>query len=232
MVRPLRGAMVVALLAPVMAGAQIVASERALVAQVVDGTRLTVDYSRPRARGRTNIYGGMEKWGRAWTPGADDATTLEFNRRTFEHTEVLTRDFPAVATTGTTLRMRWGGLGIEVPITVTPMYPVAISAEQSAPYVGTYDFAWTGDPTERFTVVARAGQLFGEWAATESGSQQVVQLVPNGTDQFIYGVVRSDELWAVNPNLVIRFFGSEGKVRSLEFRSGDRVMAEATRRDG
>jgi len=60
--------------------AQIVASERAMVAQTVDGTRITVNYSRPRARGRTNIYGGMEKWGTTWTPGADDATTLEVSR--------------------------------------------------------------------------------------------------------------------------------------------------------
>jgi hypothetical protein len=60
--------------------AQIVASERALVAQTVDGTRITVDYSRPRLRGRTNIYGGLEKWGTVWTPGADDATTLEVSK--------------------------------------------------------------------------------------------------------------------------------------------------------
>jgi hypothetical protein len=66
-------------LAPVLP-AQIVASERAMVAQTVDGTRITVNYSRPRARGRTNIYGGMEKWGTTWTPGADDATTLEVSR--------------------------------------------------------------------------------------------------------------------------------------------------------
>jgi hypothetical protein len=62
------------------AHAQIYASERALVAQTVDGTRLTVDYARPRARGRTNMYGGMEPWGRSWTPGADDATTLAVSR--------------------------------------------------------------------------------------------------------------------------------------------------------
>ena len=60
--------------------AQIVASERAMVAQTVDGTRITVDYARPRARGRTNIYGGMEPWGRSWTPGADDATTFAVNK--------------------------------------------------------------------------------------------------------------------------------------------------------
>ncbi len=267
--------------------AQIVASERGTVAQVVDGTRLTVDYSRPRVRGRTNIYGGMEKWGRAWTPGADDATTLEFNRpitllgkvippgkysvwlvlrekepwtfvldpretlfhtahpdstaaqyrlpvisRAVEHTEVLTWDVPVVTTTGMTLRMRWGGMGIDVPIIVTPMYPVGITAERSAPYVGEYDFAWSGDPSERFTVEAKASQLFGRWAPTENGGVQEVQLVPHGADQFMYGVVRNGELWAVNPTLIIRFYGSDGQVRSLEFRNGDRVLAKGTRRDG
>jgi hypothetical protein len=68
-----------ALFAPV-AGAQILASERATVSQVVDGTKIIVDYSRPRARGRTNIYGGLEKWGTTWTPGADDATTLDLSK--------------------------------------------------------------------------------------------------------------------------------------------------------
>lgn len=68
------------IVSPSMLPGQIVASERAMVAQTVDGTRLTVDYSRPRARGRTNIYGGMEKWGTTWTPGADDATTLEVSK--------------------------------------------------------------------------------------------------------------------------------------------------------
>lgn len=76
---------ITALLLLVLAGgvcpahAQIRASERATVAQNVDGSRITVDYSRPRARGRV-IYGNLEPWGRAWTPGADDATTLEVSR--------------------------------------------------------------------------------------------------------------------------------------------------------
>ena len=52
------------------------ASELASVAQTVDGTKLTVEYSRPRARGRTGIFGTTVKWGRTWTPGANTATTL------------------------------------------------------------------------------------------------------------------------------------------------------------
>jgi hypothetical protein len=60
--------------------AQLVPSEKALVAQTVDGTRMTVEYSRPRMRGRTTLLGTVEPWGRAWTPGADDATTLEVSK--------------------------------------------------------------------------------------------------------------------------------------------------------
>jgi hypothetical protein len=61
------------------AGAQIRASERALVAQEVDGTRITVEYGRPQARGR-ELYGVLEPWGRSWTPGADRATTIEVSK--------------------------------------------------------------------------------------------------------------------------------------------------------
>ena len=57
--------------------AQVRASEPATVSQTVDGTVLTVEYSRPRTRGRWPIYGNEVTWGEVWTPGANWATTLE-----------------------------------------------------------------------------------------------------------------------------------------------------------
>lgn len=70
-----------AVLSPAATPAQLIPSEKASVAQTVDGTRITVEYSRPRSRGRDSlIYGTMEPWGRAWTPGADDATTLDVSK--------------------------------------------------------------------------------------------------------------------------------------------------------
>ena len=70
-------AAVAAALAPQLA-AQIRASELASVSQTVDGTRITIEYSRPRARGRTAIFGTKEvKWDEVWTPGANYATTLD-----------------------------------------------------------------------------------------------------------------------------------------------------------
>ena len=60
--------------------AQIRASERSTVSQTVDGTTITVDYSRPRARGRDQLFGKVEHWGATWTPGANMATTFAFSK--------------------------------------------------------------------------------------------------------------------------------------------------------
>lgn len=68
----------VALPAPV--AAQIRASELATVSQVIDGTRIAIEYSRPRVRGRQEIWGKVERWGDVWTPGANWATTLDVSR--------------------------------------------------------------------------------------------------------------------------------------------------------
>lgn len=57
-------------------GAQVYASEHALVAQTVKGTTMTVEYYRPEARGR-ELFGRVVRYGRDWTPGANWATTLE-----------------------------------------------------------------------------------------------------------------------------------------------------------
>ena len=56
LVRPalLAAVLITALVAP--AAAQIRASERGTVSQTVDGTVITVDYSRPRIRGRDSVF--------------------------------------------------------------------------------------------------------------------------------------------------------------------------------
>ena len=65
---------------PSAGAAQIRASELATVAQTIDGTKLTVDYSRPRARTRDSLFGKVVHWGEVWTPGANLATTLEVSK--------------------------------------------------------------------------------------------------------------------------------------------------------
>lgn len=60
------------------ARSQIRGSELGGVMQVIDGTRITMEYSRPLARGRT-LFGAIVPWGRPWT-GANWATTLEADK--------------------------------------------------------------------------------------------------------------------------------------------------------
>lgn len=62
------------------ASAQVKPSERATVSQTVDGTVIEIDYARPRARGRDNLFGGVVHWDEVWTPGANDATVITLNR--------------------------------------------------------------------------------------------------------------------------------------------------------
>jgi len=61
--------------------AQIRASEIGTISQTIDGTTLTVEYSRPRARGRDPLFGTKAvQWNEVWTPGANWATTLDVSR--------------------------------------------------------------------------------------------------------------------------------------------------------
>ncbi len=63
--------------------AQIMASERATMSQVIDGTTISMEFSRPRLRGRdpASIFAAEEiPAGEVWTPGANTATLLRVDR--------------------------------------------------------------------------------------------------------------------------------------------------------
>ncbi|MES2124444.1 MAG: DUF2911 domain-containing protein [Gemmatimonadota bacterium] len=74
------------LLAPLLAipnpaAAQIRASEVGSISQMIDGTKITISYSRPRTRGRDPLFGTpAAHWGETWTPGANWATTFEVSK--------------------------------------------------------------------------------------------------------------------------------------------------------
>jgi hypothetical protein len=58
------------------AQSKVRASQRGSVMQRIADTTITLDYSRPVARGR-ELFGTLVPWGRIWCPGADNATTIE-----------------------------------------------------------------------------------------------------------------------------------------------------------
>jgi len=68
------------LILPAPAASQIRGSERSTVSQISDGTKVTVDFARPHVRGRRPVFGGLVDWGHTWTPGANEATTLEVSK--------------------------------------------------------------------------------------------------------------------------------------------------------
>lgn len=69
-----------AIVSHTVAQAQIRASERGNVSQTVDGTVITVNYGRAQVRGRDSLFGKVVTPGEIWTPGANQATTIEFSR--------------------------------------------------------------------------------------------------------------------------------------------------------
>lgn len=45
----------------------------------VDGVSVTLEYGRPKVKGRT-IWGGLVPYGKVWRTGADEATTITFGQ--------------------------------------------------------------------------------------------------------------------------------------------------------
>ena len=84
-----------------------------------------------------------------------------------EHVEILTFDFPRVSPTGAELRLRWGTTTVPVEIGVTPSAPrTAMTAEQLAPYLGTYGVTFAGpdgkrSPEVKLAIVNAKGALRG-----------------------------------------------------------------------
>src|ERR671912_35798 len=61
--------------------AQIRASEIGTMSQIIDGTKITMEYSRPRVRGRDPLFGTrIVRWDEVWTPGANWATTFDVTK--------------------------------------------------------------------------------------------------------------------------------------------------------
>ena len=77
----LRVALIALVAFPFPLTAQIRASEIGTMSQTIDGTTIRIEYSRPRSRGRENLFGTKAvRWDETWTPGANWATTLEVDK--------------------------------------------------------------------------------------------------------------------------------------------------------
>jgi hypothetical protein len=66
------------LAAPACAQRRPSASQHGTVSQEIATTKISIEYDRPVARGR-QLFGALVPWGKAWTPGANWATTIELS---------------------------------------------------------------------------------------------------------------------------------------------------------
>ncbi len=270
-------AAVVALAAASLTHAQIRASERGSVSQTVDGTVITVDYSRPQVRDRDSVFAsrgkGIVYWGEIWTPGANWATTLEFskpvklngrdvpagkysvwfvpqqgdwkvhlhqNTRLFHtqhpkddeyflslavapqaagHAEpMLHFSFPRVTHTGTTLRMHWGTTLLDLDVAVHPSRPAAhMTAEQMAPYLGSYTLRSTEDTTVRATEVLAASRAIR--VVVDGWDTYSMELIPTADPHtFMTAFLKNGELYDVEDQAPFVFEMQNGRA------TGFRIM--------
>ncbi len=150
------------------AAAQIRASELQTIAQVVDGTSIKLTYSRPRLRGRTNVWGTrVVNWDEVWTPGANEATILETNRDvTISGVAVPKGKYSVwmIVSKDTTWTMlldpKWKQYHTDHPKPNDTMIRVPVKATLSAPTVEEA-LTWTFP-----SVTARGGSIAMQWERT------------------------------------------------------------------
>lgn len=281
----LRASLALCLVSPATLAAQIRASEKASISQTIDGTVISVEYSRPRARGRDSLFGGEVKWKEVWTPGANWATTLEVSRdiqldghpvpkgkysvwmvvepeqwtvvldprahlfhmkhpgpapdqiryvtqtTIAPYTEVLTWSFPVIRNDGAVLAMQWGRTQVNLGITVQPSHPLAVTGDSARAYLGNYSFRWTEDPdtvkSSRITLTHERDRLMGKWDPAPDPDLASFMLIRIADGWFNIATMRGGEVFEVDPQWVVEFGFSEGRVTGFEFR-GDKDKLEGT----
>jgi hypothetical protein len=269
--------------------AQIRGSESAVTAQTVDGTRITLEYSRPAARGR-KIFGELVPWDSPWT-GANWATTLEVSKdvrlngadipagkysvwfvprqgqwtvfldpnhklfhfqkpdstdkqirvaaspETGPHVELLTWSFPAVTGDAAQVRMLWGTTAVPLQIVVQPSKAVAVSEEDRATYVGSYDMQMLegmGWPvTGRLEVFEMDGLLRGRLPfSVHPGDELKFDLVPAGSNRFNPGLYRDGKLFNIEMGASFEFDIDGDRASAVRLRGIEGTVFGTGRRAG
>ena len=286
----LRVSLALLLVAPAFLHAQIRASEAAIVAQTIDGTKLTVEYSRPRIRGREPIFGKVVTWDEVWTPGANWATTLEVSKdvtldghplptgkysvwlvvrkdgpwvavfdprhkrfhtmhpdstkeqlrypvtpKEAPQTEALTWRFEDISAAGASLIMEWGKVRVPFQVRVSPSYNLKMPAEESAPYLGTYSFAWEGGPDASKPIslylTHENGSLMARWDPAPFPEWDRFILIPRTSGKFLPGFLEKGVLYDVEQSMIFDFKFEGGKPVSFEVRTdGDQKIASGARK--
>jgi hypothetical protein len=153
---------------------------------------------------------------------------------TGEHVEVLTFDFPVVTTTGTQLRLRWGSTTVPLEIGVTPSMPaVAMTAEQLAPYLGTYGVTFAGpngrSPEMKIALVNAKGSLRGIMD-TPGGGMEMQYIPTDKPNRFLPAFMKDGKVTDVEVTTPVEFKIVDGKAVGFTAMFDGKPWMEGTRK--
>jgi hypothetical protein len=152
---------------------------------------------------------------------------------TGEHVEVLTFDFPVVTTTGTQLRLRWGTTTVPLEIGVSPSMPVvAMTAEQLAPYLGTYGVTFAGpngkSPEMKVALVNAKGSLRG---ILDMPGGMEMQYIPTDTpNRFLPAFMKDGKIMDVEVTTPVEFKIVDGRATGFSALFNGKPWMEGTRK--
>lgn len=145
-------------------------------------------------------------------------------------TEVLTFDFPEHEAFSTVLRFRWDTREVRLPIAVEPSLDLEVSAEEAAPYAGTYRTemlegewnaeAFTYNMRFHFTDGAFFARMVWQKPADPENPEggQDWQLLPRVPQVFHPVFFEDGRLVASAPIFFEFLMGDDGRAASFEFR--------------
>ena len=126
--------------------------------------------------------------------------------------EVLLFSFPQVSHTGTTLRMHWATTAVEMEVAVPPSRPpTSMTAEQMAPYLGSYSLRMEGDTADHKAEVLSAGRAIR--VVVDGWGDFTMELIPTADpNHFVTAFLQKGELYDVEDQAPFVFDLEGGRV--------------------
>jgi hypothetical protein len=155
---------------------------------------------------------------------------------TGEYVEVLTFDFPRITPTGTQLRLRWGTTTVPLEIGVAPSTPrVVMTAEQLAPYLGTYGVTFNGpngpSPEMKLVIVNAKGVLRGIMDQPGEDAMEM-EYIPTGTpNRFMPAFLKNGKVYDVEVATPTEFTVVDGRATGFVASFQGRPWIQGTRKN-
>jgi hypothetical protein len=145
------------------------------------------------------------------------------------HTEVLTFDFPEIATGATTLRLRWGTMVVPLHLTMIAPPLALVAKADRVRFIGRYDVELfglePGQPTRhRLIEIAEVSDTL-RWRDVETPGQAQREFIfspaPGSDDELTRAQRAPDGQWWTQTGLVVAFTMASGRATGFEVRVED-----------